>query len=112
MKKRVLAAIMTAAMICTGLAGCGGNASGSTDASGKAEKKTKITMLFRTRKRLTYIRQHRNSQTGPVSILTELWNLRFRKRFPLWRRYRCRYQTALSRFPADADPGKQRICQL
>ena len=42
MKKRVLAAIMTAAMICTGLAGCGGNASGSTDASGKAEKKTKI----------------------------------------------------------------------
>ena len=44
MKKRVLAAIMTAAMICTGLAGCGGNASGSTDASGKAEKKTKITI--------------------------------------------------------------------
>lgn len=46
MKKRVLAAIMTAAMICTGLAGCGGNASGSTDASGKAEKKTKITIAF------------------------------------------------------------------
>ena len=44
MKKRVLAAIMTAAMICTGLAGCGGNASGSTDASGKAENKTKITI--------------------------------------------------------------------
>ena len=44
MKKRVLAAIMTAAMICTGLAGCGGNASGSTDASGKAEKKTKINI--------------------------------------------------------------------
>ena len=44
MKKRVLAAIMTAAMICTGLAGCGGNASGSTDASGKAEKKTRITI--------------------------------------------------------------------
>ena len=44
MKKRVLAAIMTAAMICTGLAGCGGNASRSTDASGKAEKKTKNTI--------------------------------------------------------------------
>ena len=45
MKKRVLAAVLSAAMICTGLAGCGGNG-GSTDASGKADagKKTKITI--------------------------------------------------------------------
>ena len=39
MKKRVLAAIMTAAMICTGLAGCGGNA-GTASAGTDSSKKT------------------------------------------------------------------------
>ena len=82
MKKRVLAAIMTAAMICTGLAGCGGNASEAQMLQAKRKRRQKSPSLFRTRNPLTYIRQHRNSQTGPVSILTELWNSRFPETVP------------------------------
>ena len=74
MKKKILAGILTMAMLCTGLAGCGSK-NETVDGESK-EKKVSITISVPDLMHPIFIRQQRNLQSVPMSIQMEALNLK------------------------------------